>query len=67
MLQTVTGIFEVIHVFKLLSRLIISDSVHYQQAMLATQLNDLVKNNTIANRCVIKLNEYLCNTVHGRK
>jgi len=48
-------------------RLVISDGVHYQQAMLATQLNDMIRNNIIDSRCVIKLNEYVCNTIHNRR
>jgi len=35
--------------------------------MLATQLNELVNNASLQPRCVVRLNEYLCNTVHGRR
>lgn len=48
-------------------RLIISDGVHYTQAMLATQLNELVKNKHVDKCSVVRLNEYLCNAVQGRK
>lgn len=48
-------------------RLVISDGVHFQQAMLATQLNPLIQSQTIANRSIVCLNEYICNTVHGRR
>eukprot|EP01116_Phalansterium_solitarium_P017308 TRINITY_DN4229_c0_g2_i1.p1 TRINITY_DN4229_c0_g2~~TRINITY_DN4229_c0_g2_i1.p1 ORF type:complete len:652 (-),score=238.32 TRINITY_DN4229_c0_g2_i1:174-2129(-) len=48
-------------------RLILSDGVHYQQAMLASQLNGLVKDEIIANKCVVRLNEFICNTVHSRR
>ena len=48
-------------------RLIISDGVHWSQAMLATQLNDLVKNNEIQVHTVLRLNEYIVNNVQNRK
>jgi enterochelin esterase-like enzyme len=48
-------------------RLVISDGVHFQQAMLATQLNELVNDGQLQPKCVVRLNEYICNTVHGRR
>jgi replication factor A1 len=48
-------------------RLVISDGEHYMQAMLATQLNDLVEGNQLAAHCVIKLSEFICNQVQARK
>ncbi len=45
----------------------ISDGVHFQQAMLATQLNELVNDGKLQPKCVVRLNEYICNTVHGRR
>jgi len=54
-------------------RLMISDGEHFQQAMLATQLNDLVKDGgspadrKLVPKCVIRLHEYICNTVHSRR
>jgi hypothetical protein len=48
-------------------RIIISDGENYMQAMLATQLNDLVEGNQIAAHCVIKLSEFICNQVQARK
>ena len=47
--------------------MVISDGDHLTQAMLATQLNNLVKDGTISNRCVVRLNEYICNKVQNRK
>ena len=44
-----------------------SDGQYYMQAMLATQLNDLVTNNELQKFCVIKLDEYICNSVQERK
>jgi replication factor A1 len=48
-------------------RLVISDGEHYMQAMLTTQLNDLVEGNQLAAHCVIKLSEFICNQVQPRK
>eukprot|EP01114_Cavostelium_apophysatum_P012658 TRINITY_DN2887_c0_g1_i1.p1 TRINITY_DN2887_c0_g1~~TRINITY_DN2887_c0_g1_i1.p1 ORF type:complete len:632 (+),score=173.17 TRINITY_DN2887_c0_g1_i1:130-2025(+) len=48
-------------------RLVISDGIHYQQAMLATQLNNLVIENQIQVRCIIKLVDFICNTVHHKR
>ena len=45
----------------------ISDGIHYQQAMLATQLNPLITQQQIVVRCIVRLNDYICNAVHGRK
>jgi replication factor A1 len=48
-------------------RLVLSDGVHLQQAMLATQLNEKVKNNLAVKGSVVQLLEYICNTVQNRK
>eukprot|EP01103_Thecamoeba_quadrilineata_P012133 TRINITY_DN3056_c0_g1_i1.p1 TRINITY_DN3056_c0_g1~~TRINITY_DN3056_c0_g1_i1.p1 ORF type:complete len:679 (+),score=164.76 TRINITY_DN3056_c0_g1_i1:54-2090(+) len=48
-------------------RLVISDGLYFQPAMLATQLNNLVRDGNLANLCVIKLLDYTCNLVQGRK
>ncbi len=48
-------------------RLIISDGVNFQQAMLATQLNGLVTSNQIAPNCLIALQEFICNDVQNKK
>jgi replication factor A1 len=48
-------------------RLVISDGVNYQQAMLATQLNNLIKDDSIVVNCVVKLKEFICNTVHNKR
>ena len=45
----------------------LSDGIHFQQAMLATQLNDLVTGNLLQPDCIVRLNEFLCNIVQGRK
>lgn len=37
------------------------------QAMLATQLNRLVTNNEIQLRCLVRLDEFICNLVHDRQ
>ncbi len=48
-------------------RLVLSDGIHLQQAMLATQLNEKVKNNLAVKGSVVQLLEYICNTVQNRK
>ena len=45
----------------------ISDGVHFQQAMLATQQNSKVTDGSLAANCVISLKSYICNTVQGKK
>ena len=45
----------------------ISDGVHFLQAMLATQLNALVVDESIQPRCIVQLDEFICNTVHERQ
>ena len=47
--------------------MVVSDGSHMQQAMLATQLNDLVKQNLITRHCFIKLTDFICNEVQNRK
>ncbi|XP_057813034.1 replication protein A 70 kDa DNA-binding subunit A [Cryptomeria japonica] len=48
-------------------RTVLSDGTHMQQAMLATQLNQLVKSGRIQKGSVVQLTEYICNTVQSRK
>ncbi|PIA43154.1 hypothetical protein AQUCO_02000529v1 [Aquilegia coerulea] len=48
-------------------RLLISDSISTQQAMLATQLNDRVKSGSVNKGSVIQLIDYICSTVQNRK
>ena len=48
-------------------RISLSDGDHFIHAMLATQLVDYVKNGRVGPGTIIKLTEYLCNVVHGRK
>lgn len=48
-------------------RLVISDGQHYQQSMLATQLNHMVTDGPIKEYCVIQLTEFICSEVANRK
>lgn len=48
-------------------RLLISDSVMTQHAMLATQLNDRVHSASVRKGSVIQLLEYICSSVQNRK
>lgn len=48
-------------------RLLISDGVSTQHAMIATQLNDRVKSGQVRKGSVVQLVEYICSTVQNRK
>ncbi|XP_008784586.2 replication protein A 70 kDa DNA-binding subunit A-like [Phoenix dactylifera] len=48
-------------------RMMLSDGVHTQQAMLATQMNPIVKNGTLQKGSFVQLNEFICNTIQGRR
>ncbi|XP_043705821.1 replication protein A 70 kDa DNA-binding subunit A [Telopea speciosissima] len=48
-------------------RFLLSDSVSTQHAMLATQLNDRVKNGSVKKGSVVQLIEYICSTIQNRK
>ncbi|CAN0906747.1 Replication protein A 70 kDa DNA-binding subunit C [Linum grandiflorum] len=47
-------------------KLVLSDGSHLQQAMLGTQINDLVKDNKLRAGSVIKLVKFTCTTVQHR-
>lgn len=48
-------------------RLAISDGTHFQQAMIATQLNALIADNTLQVNSLIRLHEIICNTVQDKR
>lgn len=48
-------------------RLLLSDAVLTQHAMLATQLNDRVKNGLVRNGSVVQLIDYISSIVQNRK
>ncbi|KAF8582281.1 replication factor-a protein [Ramaria rubella] len=48
-------------------RLIISDGVHFVQAMLATQLNEMVEKDTIKKHSVVVLEKYTSNVVQNKR
>nr|GMC96159.1 replication protein A 70 kDa DNA-binding subunit A [Ipomoea batatas] len=48
-------------------RLLLSDSVYTQHAMLATQLNDRVKTGRVRTGSVVQLIDYICSNVQNRK
>ncbi|KAI4335240.1 hypothetical protein L6164_013904 [Bauhinia variegata] len=48
-------------------RLLLSDAVSTQQAMLATQLNDRVRTGRVKPGSVVQLIEYICSPVQNRK
>uniref|UniRef100_A0A9I9CJT0 Replication factor-A protein 1 N-terminal domain-containing protein n=1 Tax=Cucumis melo TaxID=3656 RepID=A0A9I9CJT0_CUCME len=47
--------------------LLISDAVSAEQAMLATQLNDIVKTGRVKKGSVIQLIDYVCSPIKNRK
>uniref|UniRef100_A0A1D1XHA3 Replication protein A subunit n=1 Tax=Anthurium amnicola TaxID=1678845 RepID=A0A1D1XHA3_9ARAE len=48
-------------------RMVLSDGVHAQQAMLATQMNTMVKSGQLQKGSVVQLNEFICNLIQNRK
>ena len=48
-------------------RIIISDGQHFLQAMLATQLNTLVQDNSIGRNTVAVIDKLTCNFVQGKR
>jgi replication factor A1 len=48
-------------------RIILSDGAHYIQGMVATQLNHLMNNNSVKVYNIIRINEYMVNTVQAKK
>ncbi|MCO5569496.1 hypothetical protein L7F22_023209 [Adiantum nelumboides] len=47
-------------------RLVLSDGNYVQQAMLNTQLNEFVKSGQVQKGSIVKLVEYICDTVQSR-
>ena len=48
-------------------RIIISDGKHFLQAMLATQLNDMVQTNAIGKNTIATIEKMVCNTIGGKR
>ncbi|KAL8137076.1 hypothetical protein V2J09_003077 [Rumex salicifolius] len=48
-------------------RMLVSDGTHTQQAMLATQRNDLVKSGRLQKGSIVKLLQFVCNLIQNRK
>jgi replication factor A1 len=48
-------------------RIIISDGTHFLQAMLATQLNELVQNDVITKNSIVTVDKMICNVVSGKQ
>ena len=48
-------------------RLAISDGAHFQQAMIATQLNALISEQQLTVNCLVRVREVICNTVQQKK
>ncbi|VDB82701.1 unnamed protein product [Peniophora sp. CBMAI 1063] len=48
-------------------RIIVSDGKHFLQAMLATQLNDMVQTNAIGKNTIATIEKMVCNTIGGKR
>ncbi|CAL9134919.1 unnamed protein product [Musa textilis] len=48
-------------------RMLLSDGAHMQQAMLATQMNGLVKLGTLQKHSIVRLDEFICNVIQNRR
>lgn len=48
-------------------RFLISDSLWAQQAILATQLNDQVRDGRVKKGSIVQLIDYICSDARGRK
>ncbi|KAF0924124.1 hypothetical protein E2562_008441 [Oryza meyeriana var. granulata] len=48
-------------------RMMLSDGTHTQQSMLATALNGLVKDGTLRPGTIVHLNDFMCNTIQGKR
>lgn len=47
-------------------RILLSDGLHLQQGMLATQRNELVKAGRLQKGSVVQLTQFVCNVIQGR-
>ncbi|XP_058103870.1 replication protein A 70 kDa DNA-binding subunit A-like [Magnolia sinica] len=48
-------------------RMLLSDGSHLQQAMLATQMNHIVKSGKLQKGSIVQLTEFICNLIQNRK
>lgn len=48
-------------------RVIVSDGLHFQQWMFATQLNHLIDEQKITKDSIVIIEEFLCNQLQGKK
>jgi replication factor A1 len=48
-------------------RIIMSDGINYMQAMLATQLNNLVTDNIVGKNCIALVDKLTCNYVQEKR
>ena len=48
-------------------RLQMSDGVHFQPCMLATQMNEKIESGSMDKYSVVQVSRYLCNTIHERR
>ncbi|XP_052210578.1 replication protein A 70 kDa DNA-binding subunit A-like [Diospyros lotus] len=47
-------------------RILLSDGVHLQQGMLATQKNELVRSHALQKGSIVQLTQFVCNVIQGR-
>nr|DAD45844.1 TPA_asm: hypothetical protein HUJ06_004074 [Nelumbo nucifera] len=47
-------------------RILLSDVMHLQQGMLATQMNSLVKSGKLQKGSLVRITQFVCNVIQGR-
>ncbi|KAF7126680.1 hypothetical protein RHSIM_Rhsim11G0025400 [Rhododendron simsii] len=47
-------------------RVLLSDGIHLQQGMLATQKNDLIRTHSLQKGSIVQLSQFICNDIQGR-
>merc|ERR1712137_1061977 len=48
-------------------RIVLSDAQFYVQAILSRELNHFVTENTLSTRCFVKLIQFICSEIQGRR
>ena len=48
-------------------RLVLSDSTHYIQGMLAVDISHLAQNESLIKYSIIRLNEFVCNNIYEKR
>lgn len=57
----------VIELTSCVDRAVLCSAASFLQGMLTTQLNDMVSSGQLTNGSILRLNEYICNDINGKK